>query len=128
MKRHSFLLLLVAGILALGASCPPQAPSGATLTARTQRSQIDATLIVEGHGYTPGQGVTITIQNVPGKSENTIRTRYPNAAGDFNLQETFAFKQVPAGTDLPDVVVVGRDASGWSLIATTSSSPYVIRF
>lgn len=31
MKRHSLLLLLVAGILALGASCPPQAPSGATL-------------------------------------------------------------------------------------------------
>ncbi|HEX3128137.1 MAG TPA: hypothetical protein VH394_12475 [Thermoanaerobaculia bacterium] len=128
MRRHSLLLLFLAGILVLGASCPPPVPPGATLTARTERSQTDATLIVKGHGYTPGQGVTITIQNVPGKSENTICTRYPNPAGDFELQEPYALKQVPAGTDLPDVVVIGRDASGWSLIATTSASPYVIRF
>lgn len=126
MKYSAVLLLLVAGILVSAASCP-QAPAGATLTARTNRSQTDATLVIEGHGYTPGQTVTITIQNVPGKTGDITRTRTPDPTGKFDIQESFELKHVPAGTDLADVVVIGRDAAGWSLVTRTSASPYVIR-
>ncbi|WP_325308960.1 hypothetical protein [Longimicrobium sp.] len=113
-------------MLLLGAACQ-EPPAGATLTLSTQRFQTKVTLRIKGHGYTPGQPVTITIQNVPDKNgSDVVRNPTPDSNGNFDLPEDFSLKHVPGGTELPDILVIARDVSGWSLVEKISAFPFVI--
>jgi hypothetical protein len=42
------------------------------------------------------------------------------------VEETLSLKQVPTGTELPEVSVIGLDGSGWFLIEEISANPFVI--
>jgi hypothetical protein len=108
-----------------GASCP-QAPAGATLTATTNRTQTDLTLVIKGTGYTPNQQATVTIQHVPGRTADMVRTPTANASGEFMIDEPFSLRHVPSGSQLQDVSVIGRDAAGWFRTASVPASAFVI--